>query len=68
MIRLSYVRGYSQGAQRAWLERALAASRRDPGIDWVVVCMHQVVISTADKFAEGRRCHHGRHTRSCLAK
>jgi hypothetical protein len=43
----SYVRGYSAGAQRAWLEAELAASRRDPAIDWIVVCMHQVAISTA---------------------
>ena len=46
----SYVRGYSGGAQKAWLERELAGARRLPGIDWVVVCMHQVAISTADKF------------------
>ncbi|HEY4251289.1 MAG TPA: fibronectin type III domain-containing protein [Roseomonas sp.] len=46
----SYVRGYSEGAQKAWLERELAAAREDRGIDWVVVCMHQVAISTADKF------------------
>ena len=46
----SYVRGYSAGAQKAWLEKELAASRNDRGIDWVVVCMHQVAISTADKF------------------
>jgi len=46
----SYVRGYSGGAQRAFLERELAASRRDPNVDWVVVCMHQDVISTVDKF------------------
>ncbi len=46
----SYVRGYSQGAQKAWLAEELAASRRDRSIDWIVVCMHQVAISTADKF------------------
>ena len=46
----SYVRGYSSGAQKAWLEKELAAARADRGIDWVVVCMHQVAISTADKF------------------
>ena len=45
----SYVRGYSQGAQKAWLERELAASRANPDIDWIVVCMHQVAISTAAK-------------------
>jgi Calcineurin-like phosphoesterase/Purple acid Phosphatase, N-terminal domain len=46
----SYVRGYSHGAQKAWLEKELAASRNDREIDWVVVCMHQVAISTADLF------------------
>jgi hypothetical protein len=46
----SYVRGYSAGAQKAWLERELAATRRDRAIDWIVVCMHQVAISSADKF------------------
>jgi 3',5'-cyclic AMP phosphodiesterase CpdA len=44
----SYVRGYSSGAQKAWLEQELAAARRDHDIDWIVVCMHQVAISTAD--------------------
>jgi len=46
----SYVRGYSSGAQKAWLEQELAATRDDRAIDWIVVCMHQVAISTADKF------------------
>jgi hypothetical protein len=46
----SYVRGYSEGAQKAWLEQALSAARNDRDIDWLVVCMHQVAISTADKF------------------
>ncbi len=46
----SYVRGYSAGAQKAWLEQELAATRANGDIDWVVVCMHQVAISTADKF------------------
>ncbi|AKU14901.1 purple acid phosphatase family protein [Luteipulveratus mongoliensis] len=45
----TYVRGYSDGAQQAWLERELKAARRDRGIDWVVVCMHQVAISSADQ-------------------
>jgi 3',5'-cyclic AMP phosphodiesterase CpdA len=44
----SYVRGYSKGAQKAWLEAELAAARRDTAIDWIVVCMHQVAISSAD--------------------
>jgi hypothetical protein len=46
----SYVRGYSEGAQKAWLEKELAATRGDRDVDWIVVCMHQVAISTADKF------------------
>jgi 3',5'-cyclic AMP phosphodiesterase CpdA len=46
----TYVRGYSQGAQKAWLEQELAGARADRAIDWVVICMHQVAISTADKF------------------
>ena len=46
----SYVRGYSSGAQKAWLEKELAATRENRDIDWVVVCMHQVAISTVDKF------------------
>ncbi len=46
----SYVRGYSSGAQKAWLEKELAATRDNRDIDWIVVCMHQVAISTADKF------------------
>ncbi len=44
----SYVRGYSAGAQKAWLEQELAAARADRDIDWIVICMHQVAISTAD--------------------
>jgi hypothetical protein len=46
----SYVRGYSGGAQKAWLEGELAAARQDRGIDWLVICMHQVAISSVDKF------------------
>jgi Calcineurin-like phosphoesterase/Purple acid Phosphatase, N-terminal domain len=46
----SYVRGYSEGAQKAWLEKELAATRDNHDIDWIVVCMHQVAISTVDKF------------------
>jgi hypothetical protein len=44
----SYVRGYSSGAQKAWLEKELATARANHDVDWIVVCMHQVVISTAD--------------------
>ncbi len=46
----SYVHGYSQGAQKAWLETELKQARSDSGIDWIVVCMHQVAISTANNF------------------
>jgi hypothetical protein len=46
----SYVRGYSNGAQKRWLENELRATRKNRDIDWVVVCMHQVAISTADQF------------------
>ena len=44
----SYVNGYSQGQQKAWLEKQLAAARKSKEIDWVVVCMHQVIISSAN--------------------
>ena len=43
----SYVRNYSHGAQKAWLEAELAAARGNRGVDWIVVCMHQCAISTA---------------------
>ena len=46
----SYVRGYSKGAQKAWLEKELASARGNSDIDWIAVCMHQVAISTVDKF------------------
>jgi len=42
----SYVRGYSGGAQRRWLEAELAGARSDGRIDWIVVCMHQTAVST----------------------
>jgi hypothetical protein len=44
----NYVRGYSGGRQLAWLERDLAAARSSRQVDWIVVCMHQVMISSAD--------------------
>jgi hypothetical protein len=44
-----YVRGYSGGAQKRWLEHELAAARADREIDWVVVCMHQTAISTGNR-------------------
>jgi hypothetical protein len=42
-----YIRGYSGGAQKAWLEHTLDHARRRPDIDWIVVCMHQVAMSSA---------------------
>jgi 3',5'-cyclic AMP phosphodiesterase CpdA len=46
----TYVHGYSGGAQKAWLEQELAGTRANSDIDWIVVVMHQVVISTANFF------------------
>ena len=46
----SYVRGYTHGAQKRFLERTLRAARDDHEIDWIVVCMHQVAISSARDF------------------
>jgi hypothetical protein len=43
-----YIRGYSQGAQKAWLEATLRDMRHDRDIDWIVVCMHQVAMSSAN--------------------
>ena len=42
-----YITGYSGGAQRAWLEQELAAASRSGDIDWIIVCMHQVAMSSA---------------------
>jgi hypothetical protein len=42
-----YIRGYSHGAQTAWLERTLAAGRRDESVDWIVVQMHQCAASSS---------------------
>ncbi|MBS2962815.1 metallophosphoesterase family protein [Actinocrinis puniceicyclus] len=44
----AYVSGYSGGEQRAWLERQLKAARSSRQIDWIVVCMHQVMVSSSD--------------------
>jgi hypothetical protein len=43
-----YVNGYSGGRQMAFLERELKAARADRDVDWVVVAMHQVMVSSAD--------------------
>ena len=45
----SYVRGYSGGAQKRWLEGELARTRADNEIDWIVVCMHQTAVSTGER-------------------
>jgi hypothetical protein len=42
-----YIRGYSGGEQRRWLEQELARARQSVHIDWIVVCMHQVAMSSA---------------------
>lgn len=44
-----YVHGYSGGEQKRWLATELADARRDPDIDWVVICMHQTAVSTAER-------------------
>ncbi|HTJ70515.1 MAG TPA: metallophosphoesterase family protein [Actinospica sp.] len=44
----SYVNNYSDGQQKAWLTQQLAAARKSKAIDWIVVCMHQVIISSAN--------------------
>jgi hypothetical protein len=36
-----YIRGYSHGAQTAWLRRTLTEARRDDSIDWIICQMHQ---------------------------
>jgi hypothetical protein len=42
-----YLRGYSGGRQKRWLERTLRAAHDDPDIDWIVVCMHHPAMSSA---------------------
>ena len=42
-----YIRGYSGGVQTAWLERTLAAGRRDESVDWIIVQMHQCALSSS---------------------
>ena len=31
------------------METELSSARRDPAIDWIVVCMHQVIVSTGER-------------------
>jgi hypothetical protein len=42
-----YIKGYSGGVQTAWLERTLAAGRRDGSVDWIIVQMHQCACSSS---------------------
>jgi hypothetical protein len=44
----NYVSGYSGGSQKKWLEKELAQARASRDIDWIVVCMHQVIVSSSD--------------------
>ncbi|HYW23101.1 MAG TPA: metallophosphoesterase family protein [Terriglobales bacterium] len=46
----SYVNGYSEGRQKRWLERTLAGARDEDGVDWIVVVMHQVAMSSVHNF------------------
>jgi hypothetical protein len=41
-----YLHGYSGGRQQRWLARVLDAARQSDEIDWIVVCMHQVAMSS----------------------
>ncbi|SDX33356.1 3',5'-cyclic AMP phosphodiesterase CpdA [Amycolatopsis xylanica] len=43
-----YLHGFSGGRQQAFLERELRAARASRDIDWIVVAMHQVMMSSAD--------------------
>jgi hypothetical protein len=40
-------RGGTPNLQTIWLERTLAEARRDPGVDMIVVFMHQCAMSTS---------------------
>ena len=42
-----YLHGYSDGAQTRWLEETLIAAQKDPGIDWIIVQMHQDALSSS---------------------
>ena len=43
-----YISGYSGGRQLEWLQKDLAAARKSKSVDWIVVAMHQVMISSSD--------------------
>jgi len=42
-----YIIGYSGGQQRQWLESELSKANASGDIDWIIVCMHQVAMSSA---------------------
>ena len=44
----TYIHGYSHGLQRRWLQQTLADARDNPAIDWIVVCMHQLAVSSSE--------------------
>jgi len=48
-----YNRGYSNGAQTAWLERTLASARCDDSVDWIVAYMHQPAMSSSSSGSGG---------------
>ena len=43
-----YVSGYSGGRQLDFLRKELKAARSSKEVDWIVVAMHQVMISSCD--------------------
>ena len=49
----TYIHGYSHGAQCKWLEVTLQRARSNPAIDWVVISMHQLAVSSS---ASGNGC------------
>jgi Purple acid Phosphatase, N-terminal domain/Calcineurin-like phosphoesterase/TAT (twin-arginine translocation) pathway signal sequence len=46
----NYISGYSQGAQKRFLERELIKANSDDDIDWIVIVMHQVAMSSVHNF------------------
>ena len=45
-----YLHGYSGGQQKAFLQKTLREARASDDVDWIVVVMHQVAMSTAIPF------------------
>ena len=43
-----YIRGYSRGAQTAWLRRTLDEARKDDSIDWIIGQMHQDATTSSE--------------------